>query len=118
MKIKISEHVGTHCSSIDDGQKVYQMLAPVFKEGSSVELDFQNVKSILTPFLHNCIGRLLDFYQKETVMERLILCNLSAEQLRQVNVYIDRRDEEQIQDDSRNSMMELFEEDELTDSGL
>jgi len=118
MKIKISEYVGIHCSSIDDGQRVYQMLAPEFKNGSSVELDFKNVKSILTPFLHNCIGKLLDYYQKETVMERLILCNLSAEQLRQVNIYIDRRDEEQTQDDSRNSMMELFEEDELSDSGL
>jgi hypothetical protein len=118
MKIRLSEHVGAHCASIDDGQKVYSMLAPEFQKGNPVELDFEEVQSILTPFLHNCIGRLLSEYEKETVMERLVLCNLSAEHLQQLNLYIDRKDQEQFQDDSRNSMMELFEEDELGDSGL
>ncbi len=118
MKINLSEHVGTHCTSIDDGQKVYQLLAVEFKKGNPVQLDFQGVEAILTPFLHNCIGKLLAEYQKETVMERLVLCNLSAEHLRQVNLYIDRKDQEQFQSDSRNSMMELFEEDELGDIGL
>jgi len=118
MKIKLVEHVGAHCASIDDGQKVYSMLAPEFQKGNPVELDFEEVQSILTPFLHNCIGRLLSEYEKETVMERLVLCNLSTEHLQQLNLYIDRKDQEQFQDDSRNSMMELFEEDELGDSGL
>ena len=118
MKIRLSEVVGTQCSSIDDGQKLYSLLAPEFKEGNPVELDFNEIKSVLTPFLHNCIGRLLEEYQKETIMERLILCNISAEHLKQVNLYIDRKDHEQYQSDSRNSMMELFAEDELGDSGL
>jgi hypothetical protein len=118
MKIRLSEQVGTQCASIDDGQKLYAILAPEFKKGNPVELDFQEVKSILTPFLHNCIGKLLDEYQKETVMERLVLCNISAEQLKHVNLYIDRKYDEQDQSDSRSSMMELFEEDELGDLGL
>jgi hypothetical protein len=118
MKIKLLECVGAQCSSIDDGQKVYFLLVPEFKEGRSVELDFQGVKSVLTPFLHNCIGRLLEAYQKETIMERLVLCNISAEHLKQVNLYIDRKDHEQFQNDSRNSMMDLFAEDELGDTGL
>ncbi len=115
MKIRLSEHVGVHCASIDDGQKLYSILAPEFQKGNPVELDFEKVQSILTPFLHNCIGRLLNDYQKETVMERLVLCNLSAEHLKQLNLYIDRKDQEQFQDDSRSSLMELFEEDELGD---
>ncbi len=118
MKIRLSECVGTHCESIDDGQKFYSILAPEFSKGNPVELDFQGVQSILTPFLHNCIGRLLDSFQKETIMERLVLCNISADHLRLVNLYIDRKDEEQFQSDSRESMRELFEEDELSDSGL
>lgn len=118
MKIRLAEHIGANCASIDDGQKVYRILAPEFQQGNPVELDFDKVQSILTPFLHNCIGRLLNEYQKETVMERLVLCNLSAENLKQLNLYIDRKDEEQFQDDSRDSLMELFEEDELGDIGL
>ena len=39
MKIRLSEHVGTHCASIDDGQKVYNLLASEFKKGNSVEFD-------------------------------------------------------------------------------
>lgn len=118
MRIRLSEVVGAQCASIDDGQKVYRLLAPEFQKGNPVELDFEGVQSILTPFLHNCIGRLLDDYHKETVMERLILRNLSAEHLRRLNLYIDRKDQEQFQNDFRNSLMELFEEDELGDSGL
>ena len=118
MKIRILENIGAHCASIDDGQKLYGLLAPEFRKGSSVELNFEGVESILTPFLHNSIGRLLSENEKETVMERLVLCNLSAENLRLLNSYIDRKDAEQFQDDSRNSLMEIFEEDELGDIGL
>jgi hypothetical protein len=118
MKIIISEHVGAHCASIDDGQKVYSLMAPEFQRGNPVELNFEGVESILTPFLHNSIGRLLSDNKKETVMERLILCNLSTEHLRLLNAYIDRKDADQFQDDSRSSLMELFEEDELGDMGL
>ena len=51
-------------------------------------------------------------------MERLIFCNISREQLKQVNNYIDRTDQEKTQSDSREALMELFEEDELGDSGM
>ena len=118
MKISILEYVGKHCASVDDGQKLYRILAPEFQKGKSVELDFQGVQSILTPFLHNCIGKLLGEYQKETVMEQLVLCNLSAEHLKNLNLYIDRKDEEQLQGDSSSSLRELFEEDELGELGL
>ena len=118
MKIRMSEQVGNQCASIDDGQKVYSLLAPEFRKGNPVELNFEGVESILTPFLHNSIGRLLSEYEKETVMERLVLCNLTAEQLKLLNSYIDRKDAEQFEDDSRISLKELFEEDELGDLGL
>ena len=118
MKINLANTIGVNCSSIDDGQEFYNLISPEFKDGKSIEVDFKGVKVILTPFLHNSIGKLLNFYGKETVMERLILCNISQEQLKQVNNYIDRTDQEQTRSDSRESLMELFEEDELGDMGL
>jgi len=118
MKISLASTIGVHCSSIDDGQEFFNQIYPELKKGRSVEVDFNRVESILTPFLRNSIGRLLDYLGKETVMERLILCNISQEQLKQINNYIDRTDQEQIQNDSRESLMELFEEDELGDSGM
>ena len=119
MKISLVSTIGIHCSSIDDGQEFFNQIYPELKEGRSVEVDFKGIESILTPFLRNSIGRLLDYLGKETVMERLILCNISQEQLKQINNYIDQTDQEQTQSDSRESLMELFEEDELgDDSGM
>jgi len=118
MKISLVSTIGIHCSSIDDGQEFFNQIYPELKKGRSVEVDFNRVESILTPFLRNSIGRLLDYLGKETVMERLILCNISQEQLKQINNYIDRTNQEQIQNNSRESLMELFEEDEVGDSGM
>ncbi|MBT5472236.1 MAG: STAS-like domain-containing protein [Nitrospina sp.] len=118
MKINLADSIGADCSSIDDGQVLFNQVYPEIKERRSVEIDFNGVKSILTPFLRNSIGRMLDLIGKEVVMERLVFCNISQEQLKLVNNYIDRTDLEQTQNDSRESLMELFEEDELGDSGM
>ena len=118
MKINLAESIGVNCSSIDDGREFFNRVYPALKEKRSVEVDFTGVKSILTPFLYHSIGKLLNFFAKETVMERLIFCNISQEQLKQVNNYIDRTDQEKTQSDSREALMELFEEDELGDSGM
>ena len=118
MKINLAESIGVNCSSIDDGREFFNQAYPQLKEKRSLKVDFKGVKSILTPFLHSSIGQLLNFFAKETVMERLILCNISQEQLKQVNHYIDQTDQEKNQSDSREALMELFEEDELGDSGM
>ena len=118
MKINLVESIGVNCSSIDDGGEVFNRVYPELAEKRSVEIDFKGVECILTPFLHNSIGKLLNYFAKETVMERLIFCNISREQLKQVNNYIDRTDQEKTQSDSREALMELFEEDELGDSGM
>ena len=118
MKIKLADSIGVTCSSIDDGGEFFNKVYPELKEKRSVEGDFQGVKSILTPFLHNSIGKLLNYFAKETVMEKLVFCNISQEQLKQVNNYINRIDQDQLQSSSRDSLRELFEEDELGDIGL
>ena len=118
MKINLAESIGVNCSSIDDGREFFNRIYPALAEKRSVEIDFKGVGSILTPFLHNSIGKLLNYFAKETVMERLIFCNISREHLQQVNNYIDRTDQENTQSESREALMELFEEDELGDSGM
>jgi hypothetical protein len=118
MKINLVDAVSENCFSIDDGQTLFDLVFPELKEGRSVEIDFNGVKSVLTPFLHSSIGKLLESFAKEAVMEKLVFCNISQEQLKQVNNYINRIDQEQLQSSSRDSLRELFEEDELGDIGL
>jgi hypothetical protein len=81
-------------------------------------LDFSGVQSILTPFLHVSIGKLLDHFGKEAVMERLSICYIATELLPLVNNYIDHRDAENTDSMHRAMMEDMFDEDELADSGL
>ena len=118
MKINLASFISAQCASVDDGQVFFKKVYPEIKEGRSVKIDFEEVELILTPFLHHSIGRLLEYFGKETVMEKLILCNISRDHLKHVNNYIDRTEQQQFQTDSRETLMELFEEDELGDSGL
>ena len=118
MKINLASFISAQCASVDDGQVFFKKVYPEIKEGRSVKIDFEGVELILTPFLHHSIGRLLEYFGKETVMEKLILCNISRDHLKHINNYIDRTEQQQFQTDSRETLMELFEEDELGDSGL
>ncbi len=118
MKINLASFISAQCASVDDGQVFFKKVYPEIKEGRSVKIDFEGVELILTPFLHHSIGRLLEYFGKETVMEKLILCNISRDHLKHVNSYIDRTEQQQFQTDSRETLMELFEEAELGDSGL
>ena len=118
MKINLASFISAQCASVDDGQVFFKKVYPEIKEGRSVKIDFEGVELILTPILHHSIGRLLEYFGKETVMEKLILCNISRDHLKHVNNYIDRTEQQQFQTDSRETLMELFEEDELGDSGL
>ncbi len=85
----------------------------MFKENQSIELDFSNIKLLFSPFLMGFIGKLLNFYEKETIMTRLVLCNISQEHLKTVNEFIDRADRQTNEESDRETMESLFEEDEL-----
>ena len=77
MKINLADAVSENCFSIDDGQTLFDLVFPELKEGRSVEIAFNGVKSILTPFLHSSIGKLMESFSKEIVMEKLDFCNIS-----------------------------------------
>lgn len=115
MKVTLSELIGNNCESIDDGRKLYQVIHPEIVKGASVELDFSGVENIITPFLNACLGKLLDLFEKETIMERLVLCNISEDHLKRINEYIDRKDQQNLDATTRELMADLFEEDELGD---
>ena len=115
MRVKIAELIGEKCESIDDGGKLYQAIHEQLQNGSAVELDFTGVRSIITPFLNASIGKLLDVFEKETLMEKLILCHIAADHLRRVNEFIDSKDQMNSEKTTLEMMKELFEEDDLGD---
>ena len=59
MKISVFDLVGENCITLDDGQKVYDLIYPELSGGNTVDLDFKDVKIFASPFLNVAIGRLL-----------------------------------------------------------
>ena len=117
MKIELFKLIGETGSSIDDGEKLYQPLYSELKNGSAVDLDFGGVKQIFTPFLNSSFGRLLNYFEKETLMEKINLCHIDEAHLRRVNEFIDRKEQMNTDAAAREMMQDMFEEDELSESG-
>jgi peroxiredoxin family protein len=117
MRIELFKLVGETVSSIDDGEKLYKLLHPELKKGDSVDLDFGGVKQIFTPFLNSSFGRLLDHFEKETLMEKINLCHIDEAHLRRVNEFIDRKEQMNTDVAAREMMQDMFGEDELSESG-
>jgi len=118
MNIKLAEEISEQLISIDDGKKLYDLIMPVMKNKQTAKLDLKGVSALLTPFLHAGIGPLFDYFDKETIMERLDIANASAEQLKKINEYIDSTDRRDTQSSHRELMEDLFGEDELGDLGM
>ncbi len=115
MRVQLIETIGSECVSLDQGEKVYHLLLGELKEKKTVEVDFQGVQTLFSPFLMGCFGKLLGNFEKEALMQRLAFCNISSDHLKTVNEFIDRAETRSTEQGDLLTMKELFEEDELGD---
>ena len=113
MRVQLTETIGPECISLDQGEKVYNLLFGELKEKRTVEVDFQGVQTLFSPFLMGSLGKLLGYFEKEVLMQRLAFCNISPDHLKTVNEFIDRADARSTEQGNLQTMKELFEEDEL-----
>ena len=118
LRVFLEKIVGENCASIDDGEKVLRLIRPELIKGFSVELDFENVKLVLTPFLNTCFGKLLEQFGRELTMTHVSMRNTSDEFLQRINNFINRKEAEFTQNHDREMLQEMFDEDGLIDSDL
>jgi len=111
----LGKTVGSSCSSIDDGDKILNLIRPELTKGFTVELDFEDVKSTHTPFLNTCFGKLLEQFGREVAMTHVSMRNLSDEVLQRINNFINRKEEEFAQSRDRKLLQEIIDEDGLVD---
>ncbi|MBT4435533.1 MAG: STAS-like domain-containing protein [Flavobacteriaceae bacterium] len=116
LRVLIEKTVGKNCASIDDGEKVFELVSPEIAKNLTVEIDFKGVKLMLTPFLNACFGKLLERFGKERTMANVSIRNVPNDFLRKINEFIDQKDKEYTQASEREMLEELFDEDGLTDS--
>lgn len=77
MKLDIYELIGENCITLEDGQKVYDLIHPELLTGRRVELDFTDVSVFASPFLNVAIGQLLKDIKSEDLNRLLKISNMS-----------------------------------------
>jgi hypothetical protein len=76
MKLSIFDLIGANCVTYTDGLKVYDLIHPELQHGRPVELDFTNVRVIVSLFLNAAIGRLLEDIPNADLNRLLTVSNL------------------------------------------
>ena len=69
------------CVASSDGQKVYDRLAAVLKEGRSVILSFHNITTLTSAFLNAAIGQLYGAFSEEQIRSLLKVQDMQADDL-------------------------------------
>ena len=77
MTLRIEEIVGRNCITFEDGQRIYELVDPVLREGSSLTLDFTGVDVFASPFFNAAVGQLLRDVDPERLRTSLVIAGLS-----------------------------------------
>ncbi|HCM6912315.1 STAS-like domain-containing protein [Klebsiella aerogenes] len=78
MRIIIKELIGPRCILKEDGQRLYDTVAPYLSDKKDVILDFANVKMFASPFFNYSIGQLFNTYSESDIRGLLHLENLEV----------------------------------------
>jgi hypothetical protein len=80
--IRVHEIVGgTLCVSAEDGQRVYDQIAPLLRNGQKVVISFEQVKTMISLFLNAAIGQLYGEFTEERIRELLSVQEMNQDDL-------------------------------------
>lgn len=77
-KWEIFDLVGEDCLTIEDGEKVYNLIHPELLSGRPVALDFAGVGVFASPFFNAAFGRLLKDFTSDDLDRLLVISNLNS----------------------------------------
>jgi hypothetical protein len=75
--------------SSNDGQKVYDKIAPLVREGRAVCLSFEKVETIIPAFLNAAVGQLYEEFVEEKIGKFFKASDMSPEDLILLNHVVD-----------------------------
>lgn len=67
------------CIASEDGQKVFEAIAAVFREGKSVSLSFKDCEDFTRAFLIDAIGHLYESFPEEQIRTSLSIVDIAPE---------------------------------------
>jgi hypothetical protein len=71
MKVVVKNIVGENCITLDDGQKIFDLIHDALLKNKTVELDFSGVNVFASPFLNSAIGQLVRDVKTENLNKHL-----------------------------------------------
>ena len=77
MIVTIKDMIGQRCIVKEDGQRVYNAIHNVLKQGEAVVLNFEGVSQFASPFFNFAIGQLLKDIKEDDLRRRLQIENLT-----------------------------------------
>ena len=77
MRINVRDETGPNCLTMDDGERIYGLVHPCLRAGDSVELDFEGVQLVASPFFNAAVGQLLRDMTAAELRRRVRFTDLS-----------------------------------------
>lgn len=72
---------GPLCVSVEDGQTVFEKIAPLLREGRKVELSFQGVETVISAFLNAAIGQLYGEFTEDQIRNLVSVKDMAQDDL-------------------------------------
>lgn len=60
----------------EQGETIYSIISKNILQGKKTILDFQNIESLITPFLNVAIGKLYKDFSSEELTQKLEICHV------------------------------------------
>lgn len=78
--VRVFDVVGSPlCVSADDGQAVYDKIAPLLRDGRKVAVSFAKVETLISAFLNAAIGQLYGEFPEDRIRELLSVRDMTQE---------------------------------------
>lgn len=72
---------GPLCVSAEDGQKVYEKIAPLLEGGNKVVMSFAKVETLISAFLNAAVGQLYGKFSEDQIRELLSVEDMDKEDM-------------------------------------
>ena len=115
MRILLIKRIGKACVSLEDGLSLKDDLILRLKNKERVDIDFEGVEKVYTPFLNGAFGGLFKIFDKEYINNHISFCMISSEHFKKITEFIDYMDRRETDREFREILNEYFGDDSLSE---
>jgi hypothetical protein len=78
--LRVADIIGSAlCIASEDGQKIFDKLVPLIRNGKHIVISFERISIIISLFLNAAIGQLYGTFSEEQIRSQLEVSNLAED---------------------------------------